>query len=204
MLPNESVSNVPNTAMKMIVVFLGMTASGKSTLGEAWAKACRAAYHNTDRVRKELAGLEPTDRHPDQVAQGIYSTVFTEATYQALLDYTRKDFAQGYGMVVLDGSYSKHRDRDQVRSLAEELGGRSVFVFCTCSEAEVQRRLARRERDPEAVSDGRWEIYQYQQATFEVPNALEERGCIILDTEQSVGKMVTWLAAHPLLQGHCH
>ena len=71
MLPNETASGIPEGPMKTVVVFFGMTASGKSTLGEAYAAAFRAAFHNTDRVRKKLAGLEPTDRRPDQVAQGI-------------------------------------------------------------------------------------------------------------------------------------
>ena len=203
MLPNDSVSGIPNVPLKTLVVFLGMTASGKSTLGKAWAKTCRAAYHNTDRVRKELAGLEPTDRRPDQVAHGIYSAAFTEKTYQAMLDYAREDFSQGYEMVVLDGSYSTRRARGQVRSLAEELGAQCVFVFCTCSDEEVQRRLDQRTRDPEAVSDGHWEIYLYQKATFELPNVSEEGECIFLETEQRVGEMVVWLAAHPLFQD-CH
>jgi predicted kinase len=203
MLPNETASDITNVPMKTVVVFLGMTASGKSTLGKAWAKACRAAYHNTDRVRKELAGLEPTDRRPDQVAQGIYSTAFTEKTYQAMLECARKDFSQGYGMVVLDGSYSTRRVRGQVRCLAEKLGARCVFVFCTCSDEEVQRRLDQRTRDPESVSDGRWEIYLYQKATFELPNVLEEGACISLNTEHRVEDMVVWLTTHPFFQD-CH
>ena len=203
MLPNETVSGIPDVSMKTVVVFFGMTASGKSTLGKAWAKACRAAYHNTDRVRKELAGLEPTDRHPGQVAQGLYSATFTEKTYQAMLDCAREDFSQGNDMVVLDGSYSTRQARGQVRSLAEKLGARCVFVFCTCSDGEVQRRLDQRTHDPEAVSDGHWEIYLYQKATFELPNVSEEGECVFLDTEQRVGEMVVWLAAHPLFQD-CH
>lgn len=200
MLSNEIASGPPNVPMKTVVVFFGMTASGKSTLGKAWATACRAVYHNTDRVRKELAGLEPTDRRPDQVAQGIYSTAFTEKTYQAMLDCARNDFLRGYGMVILDGSYSTRQARGQVRDLAEAIGARCVFVFCTCSDAEVQRRLDQRTRDPEAVSDGRWDIYLYQKATFELPKVPEEGECIFLNTEQCVGDMVAWLAAHPLFQ----
>ncbi len=201
MQPNEAACTLPDTCVKTIVVFFGMTASGKSTLGKAWAQACRAAYHNTDWVRKELAGLQPTDRCPDQVAGGIYSAAFTERTYQALLDRAGKDFAQGERVVVLDGSYSRRRDRDQVRLLAKVVDARCVFIFCTCSAEEVQRRLAQRASDPAAVSDGRWEIYLHQKKTFEVPEAVEEGECIDLNTERSVRELLAWLAQHPLLQG---
>lgn len=185
---------------KLIVVFYGLTASGKSTLGQAWARACGASYHNTDRVRKELAGLAPTARRPDEVAGGIYSADCTDRTYRAMLARAEEDFAQGYGMVVLDGSYSQRWYRDQVREVARTLGGRGVFVFCTCSATEVQRRLELRAGDPEAVSDGRWEIYQHQLATFEWADAGTEGEGITLDTEQAVEEMVNWLAAHPLFR----
>lgn len=203
MQANETAPTLPEATKKTIVVFFGMTASGKSTLGMAWAQACGAAYHNTDRVRKELAGVQPTDRCPDQVAGGIYAPAFTEKTYRALLDRAEKDFAQGYGMVVLDGSYSRHRDRDQVRVLAKEIGAQCVFIFCTCADTEVQRRLERRAGDPAAVSDGRWEIYLHQQKTFEMPDPLVEEACINLNTEQSVEVILAWLTEHPLLRESC-
>lgn len=186
--------------MKIITVFFGMTASGKSTLSRAWAERCGAVYYNTDRVRKELAGLQPIDRRPDGVGQGIYTAAFTEKTYASMLDRASDDFAKGAEMVVLDGSFSRRSDRDQVRRLAADRGLRCVFVFCTCSDAEVQRRLAVRARDPEAVSDGRWEIYLHQKKTFDLPGASEER-YLTLNTEQGIEAMLDWLAAQPLLQG---
>jgi len=186
---------------KIIVVFFGMTASGKSTLGKAWADFCSAAYYNTDRVRKELAGLQAVAKRPDGVGQGIYTSAFTEKTYEAMLAHARQDFSREVKTVVLDGSYSRRVDRDRVRSMALELGARCVFIFCTCSEKEVRRRLALRARDPEAVSDGRWEIYLHQRQTFERPDTGLEDDCFWLNTEQTVAGMLQWLAAQPCLQG---
>lgn len=178
-----------------IVVFFGMTASGKSMLGKAWAAHCRAPYYNTDQVRKELAGIPASDRRPDAVASGIYSAHLTEKTYQALLERAGEDCAGGKRFVVLDGSYSRGEHRERVRELAKQCGAQSVFVLCTCSEEMTRLRLALRAQDSEAVSDGRWEIYQYQQAVFERPDALLETDCLHLNTEQPVAEMVTWLTA---------
>lgn len=188
-------------AGKIITVFFGMTASGKSTLGMAWAKRCQAAYYNTDRVRKELAGLQAADKRPDEVGQGIYNAAFTEKTYLAMLNHVREDFARGRRQVVLDGSYGKRGDRDRVRSVAKELGVRCVFLFCACPENEVRRRLECRARDPQAVSDGRWEIYLHQRQTFEMPDAVQENDCIRLNTDQPIEAMLTWLSAQPCFQG---
>lgn len=180
---------------RFIVVFFGMTASGKSTLGTAWAAQSMAPYYNTDHVRKELAGLRASDRRPDSVESGIYSVDFTEKTYRELLSRAGEDLAAGRQFVVLDGSYSRREDRERVRDLAARYGAKSVFVFCTCSEAAVRHRLALRAQDPEAVSDGRWEIYQHQQATFERPDDQFETDCLFLNTEQPVAAMIAWLTA---------
>lgn len=168
-----------------MVVFWGMTASGKSTLGRVWASRHQAPYYNTDRIRKELAGLRAEEKRPDAVGRGIYSPAFSVKTYQTMLDRASRDFALGVRLVVLDGSYGRRADRDLVRSMATAAGARCVFFLCLCGEQEARRRLSVRARDPEAVSDGRWEIYLHQQQTFELPEA-GEGDCIRLHTEQPV------------------
>ncbi|ADW19087.1 hypothetical protein Despr_2954 [Desulfobulbus propionicus DSM 2032] len=188
-------------ARQTLAVFFGMTASGKSTLALAWAKRCQAPYYNTDRVRKELAGLQPSDRRPDGVGQGIYSPELTAATYQTLLDRARADFERGARIVILDGSYSKRSDRARVRALATEIKGRCVFFFCTCADDEVRRRLALRAQDATAVSDGRWEIFLHQKRTFELPDRQAEPDCIPINTEQQVETMLDWLTEYPLMRG---
>lgn len=181
------------SAGKTVVVFFGMIASGKSTLGEAWAERHRAPYYNTDRVRKELAGLRPTDRRAEAAEQGIYAAGFTEKTYRTLLERAAADFSRGKEMVVLDGSYGRREDREAVRRMAALAGARCVFVLCTCREQEVRRRLALRARDPRAVSDGRWEIYLRQREGFELPDAAESADTLCLDTEQEIGVLLAGL-----------
>jgi predicted kinase len=192
MQPAEVCRHGVEGAGKTVVVFFGMIASGKSTLGQVWAQQHRAPYYNTDRVRKELAGLQPTERRPEAAEEGIYAAGFTERTYRTMLERTAADFSRGAGMVVLDGSYSRRTDREAVRRMAAGCGARSVFVLCACSAGEVQRRLALRARDPGAVSDGRWEIYLRQQKVFELPDA-GERDCLRIDTEQEVTALVAVL-----------
>ncbi len=197
-MPNPESVGRQGSRPGRLVIFFGMTASGKSTLGKAWAAHCRAPYYNTDRVRKELAGLKAADKRPDGVGQGIYSAALTEATYRTMLDRALGDLASGAPLVVLDGSYSRREDRNLVRAAAEKTGAKWLFVHCFCGEEEVRRRLALRASDAEAVSDGRWEIYVHQQQTFEQPET--ENDCLRLGTEQPVERMVAWLAAQPFWQ----
>ena len=190
--------------MKLLVIFLGMVASGKSTLAQAWALKRKVPYYNTDRVRKELAGLQPTDKRPDDVGQGIYSAELSSQTYQVMLERVRQDFNSGKTEAVLDGSYGRRVDRDRVRRMAADTGAQCVFVFCVCSEREVQRRLACREQDPQAVSDGRWEIYLHQQEKFEMPDETESYDSLRLNTEREADALLAFLAENPLLRSSTH
>ncbi len=172
-----------------ILVFFGLIASGKSTLAEAFARRRGMLYLNTDRVRKELAGIAATERRPDEHGQGIYSREYTKRTYQAMLAAAAQELQQGKN-VVLDGSYSRRAERERVRECARKNGAKVCFVLCHCSEEETRRRLELRARDPLAVSDGRWDIYLKQQKTFEQPDELEPTQLLILDTETELEQLL--------------
>lgn len=166
-----------------LYVFFGLIASGKSTLAELFAATHDLPYYNTDRVRKELAGIAANERRPDGMGQGIYTPEFSEKTYQTMLDSASQDFNKGATGVVLDGSYSKATDRHKVSEFAHSLGTRIRFILCSCSEQETQRRLALRAQDPNAVSDGRWEIFVRQREKFEQPDELSPHQLTRIDTE---------------------
>ena len=185
----------------MLVIFWGMTASGKSTLAMQWAEQQGLPYYNTDRVRKELAGLAVTDKRPDGIDQGIYSPELSAQTYAAMLERAQDDIARGADMVVLDGSYAKRADRDAVRQAASRMGATCLFFYCHCSEEETKRRLALRAADSGAVSDGRWEIYVYQQVSFERPQGEELADCYSFSTEGDLPGLLKKIMAQLAIAG---
>jgi len=177
-----------------LFVFFGLIASGKSTLAKAWAEARGLAWYNSDILRKELAGLSPTARRQESADQGIYTPEFTARTYQALLAAAEGELARGKS-VVLDASYQRKEERDQVRELASRLGVRLYWVLCVCPEEEMKRRMEERARDPLAVSDGRWEIYLKQKERFEAPAELGPEQIVTLSTDRPVATLLEELAA---------
>jgi len=176
-----------------LYIFFGLIASGKSTLAELFAATQGLPYYNTDRVRKELAGIAANERRPDGMGQGIYTPEFSEKTYQTMLDSAAQDFNKGATGVVLDGSYSKATDRQKVSELASTLNVQILFILCSCSEQETQRRLSLRAQDPNAVSDGRWEIFVQQRATFEQPAELPPDQITHIDTEAEPQELLNLL-----------
>jgi len=173
----------------VLYVFLGMIATGKSTLAMAWAKHKQLQYYNSDRVRKELAGIRPTESRRSTVDTGIYTGEFTQKTYQALLEKAKTVLRQG-DSVVLDASYQLERDRQDVRVLAKNLDSRVCFILCQCSEDEMKRRMSLREQDSAAVSDGRWEIYLKQKQRFEPPVELAASELITIDTRAPLADLL--------------
>ena len=87
----------------MIYIFFGLIASGKSFLAERFAAERGLPYFNSDRVRKELAGIAATDRRPAGMGEGIYTPELSAKTYQALLDRAEEALQQGAAGVILDG-----------------------------------------------------------------------------------------------------
>ena len=180
-------------AAPTMYIFFGLIASGKSTLAELFAGTHHYPYYNTDRVRKELAGLAASDRRHDGMGQGIYTPEFTEKTYQTMLDRAELDIKQGAEAVVLDGSYSRLADRQKVLDLVSTLGADTLFILCACSDKEVTSRLDLRAKDPMAVSDGRWDIFVKQKKNFEFPDELGPNQFLHLDTEAAPEQLTSLL-----------
>ncbi len=168
--------------MSDLLVFFGLIASGKSTLAAQFSESENRLYFNTDRVRKELAGIEATQHRPEDLHRGIYSPAFTERTYAVMLERASDGLCRGES-VVLDGSYSRRDDRAAVLACGQRENVSVRFIQCFCSDVEVKRRLEMRGRDPEAVSDGRWEIYFRQKESFEPPDELTLNQLLHLNTE---------------------
>ena len=173
----------------VLYVFFGMIATGKSTLAMAWSRHKQLQYFNSDRVRKELAGIKPTKSQRDTVDSGIYTGEFSRITYKALLEKAGAALRQG-DSVILDASYQCEQDRQDARTLAKNLNSRVCFILCQCSEDEMRHRMTQREQDPSAVSDGRWEIYLKQKQRFEPPVELAKSELITIDTRAPLAKLL--------------
>ena len=85
--------------------------------------------------------------------------------------------------VILDGSYKRAGERDRVRQLARDRDARVVFVYCECPPAVARERLGIRLTDPEAISDGRVELFEDQARDFD-PLTPEDRPLLRLDTNR--------------------
>lgn len=164
-----------------LFVFMGLIASGKSTLARGLANRFSLPYFNTDVVRKELAGKAPESRQGSALNEGIYTPAFSRLTYDALLEHAGRELERNQS-VVLDGSYHKRSERQRVVQCAAACGASLLFILCRCDDEETERRLAMRARNPHAVSDGTWEIFLRQKESFEFPDELPASSLLVFET----------------------
>ena len=177
-------------AEQNVVVFFGLTGSGKSYLASRWAAAHHYPYFNSDTIRKELAGLEADSRHHVPFNEGLYHPEMTRRTYREMIDRAAASIDdQGMGGVVLDGCFGSGEQRQAVVDRFSAWT-RLFFVLCFCSERVTGERFLLRARDGGAVSDGRWEIYRGQEKTFTTPEQIEGARLCRLNTEHHVDTLI--------------
>jgi len=154
--------------------------SGKSNRSRALAASLNWPVIHSDAVRKTLAGLKPTDRVSVEFGQGIYNEDFSTRTYDEMLRLAEGHLTAGRN-VILDGSYKRAQERSRVRQIGRKQGAQVVFVYCECPPEVARERLGIRLTDPEAISDGRVELFADQARDFD-PFTPEDRPLLRLDT----------------------
>ncbi len=180
---------------KRVLVFMGMVATGKSYLAQALAQHLGCAYHNSDVVRKEIAGQKGELSTFNDVGKGIYTFEFSRKTYGELLARAEGDILDpGCNCVILDASYQSTEERKRV---CQRLGRSHdlFFIQCVAPENVMRKRMEERRKDPGAVSDGRWEVYLEQKKRFEYPVELSMDQLVTLDTDKPLAALLRHLEA---------
>lgn len=159
-----------------LYVFMGLPASGKSTLARAWARKHHFSYFNFDAVRKQLAG-QPAFRGED-----MHSPQMTRRSYDALLTYAEQELVHDR-TVVLDAFYGACEERARLSRLAEKVSVTLHFVLCYCSEKATRERLAERATGGKAEADALWALFKKQQEHVDSLDDLEPTKVVSINTE---------------------
>ena len=121
----------------------GLPGTGKTTVGGALADRFGAVLLSSDRLRKELAGLSPTQPAPAAYGEGLYTTERTDALYAQLLHRAGELLIRGES-VVLDASWTHARHRAAADELARRTHSDLVHLECRVPADLAAARLADR------------------------------------------------------------
>ena len=147
----------------VVIAVGGLIGTGKSTLAAGLGRKLAAPVVSSDRVRKALAGLAPTDRGD--------AALYTPAAIDRVYGQSDDRRGQRCRMRAAASSWTRRfrprRWRDAAAQVARDHGARFALVEARCADREVLRaRLAAR-RHAASVSDATDEQLAAMERSFE-------------------------------------
>jgi uncharacterized protein len=143
-----------------LVLVGGLPGTGKSALAAAVAGRLDCVVLDSDRIRKELAGLPPQRGTAVAYGTGIYTPAWTERCYAELLHRARALLASGES-VIADASWLSPQHRAAAEALAGEVSAELVQLRCTAPEELARQRMSARQH---GVSDADAEVARHMAA----------------------------------------
>jgi uncharacterized protein len=165
-----------------LIVFCGVSGSGKSTIARRLAAEIGGLHLSSDVVRKELHGIPPDDHTS---AAELYSRAATAKTYEVLSAMAGEWLDRG-ATVLLDATYRRAEDRDAVRDVARGRNVPFLLVHCRCSPESAAERIRRRQREGRDPSDADVAVLTGQLEQFDPPAEIPADELVELFTERPV------------------
>jgi aminoglycoside phosphotransferase family enzyme/predicted kinase len=177
-----SLSNWYCREKPILVIIVGLVGTGKTAVARSLERSLGLPVISSDIVRKELAGIPPTEHRYDRFESGIYTDAFSDLTYDTMFNQARDLLSQGRS-VVLDATFSRLASREQAIRIAEKTNSDIIAVECVLDEEVVKSRLERRLHE-ETASDAGWDIYEIQKQTFDRVTEFGPEDHVVIDTSQ--------------------
>ena len=147
-------------AMPRLVAIGGLSGSGKSTAAAGLAPSLGpppgARVLSSDRIRKQMFGVAPTDRLP----AAAYAPAVSEQVYGAMREAAAAVLAQGMPVVV-DAVFDRPQDRAAIAETATKAGVAFAGFWLSAPVAALHDRIRQRRGDP---SDATGEVLDAQLA----------------------------------------
>ena len=166
-------------------IVCGVAAGGKSTLASALAERTGATVLSSDRVRKELVGVPPTERAPAKA----YDTAVNRRTYEALGQRAREQIEAG-GRVIVDATFRFAADRRAFTAALGPAAGGLLWIECRAPVAVRVRRATERARHAAGTSDAGAAVARLQAEQWETLDEVPAERHVTVDTDRDAPAVI--------------
>lgn len=156
-------SLLPPRLRPRLLLTAGLPGTGKTTLARALAAELPLTLLRTDVIRKELAGLDPTEDASSAADAGLYSPPWSARTYDHAAVLAEAALLRGQAVLV-DGSFRRADLRRRFCQIARRTGVPFLALQCEVPEEVAKARILARTGD---ASDADATIYDHLAARFE-------------------------------------
>ncbi len=167
-----------------LIVIFGTIGTGKSTLAGLISRELDCDVISSDKTRKEMLGIAPTERRYESFDKGIYSEETTDRVYDEIIKMGKRA-AESSNMVILDASFSKRKYRRLAVKAAESFGIPVFFIETKASDKTVRERLLNREIVGESISDARLNIFEKFKERFQQPSEVPKNRYLSVSTDKA-------------------
>jgi aminoglycoside phosphotransferase family enzyme/predicted kinase len=174
----------PRATVGAVIAVGGLIGAGKSTLAQALVPVLGSSVVDSDRTRKALAGVLPTQPAPAET----YTVASTRRTYDELFRRADVVLSSGRG-VILDATFRGRDLRLRARELALRHGRPFRFVEAVCDEETLRERLRARRKSP-SVSDATEDLLDQVRREFDPVTELPSAEHVLVRTTLSMAAQV--------------
>ncbi len=162
-----------------LFVIGGLSGSGKSHLALIGAGEVPAIVIRSDATRKRLAAIHRN--------LPLYGPAMSAKTYAAMFDAARTVLKAGY-CVILDATFLRRQDREQVRSIAKNLHVPCHILWLDVPEHRLRERIRVRCKQGADISDADLRVLDMQLQEYVCP---DEADVVFLDNSDSWPAYIT-------------
>lgn len=126
-----------------LVMMVGVSGSGKSTIAKQVAGSHGAIQIRSDVVRKRLFGMTPDAVSPESLREALYSEESSCRTFAQMLAMTQQILALGLPVIV-DATFIRENTRTPFIDLASTLKIPFLILHCHAPEVVLKARIEAR------------------------------------------------------------
>jgi predicted kinase len=178
-------------AFRGAILISGPSGSGKSVLAGTVAARLGACLLSTDTLRRQLFSDGGRD---SALNTGIYTPESRQQIYDLMRQQAERLLREGRG-IVLDGTFTKRRERAAFLGLVRDATEPLLVVECWAPDDVIRSRQSRRAGDTWSKSEGSWEVYLAQKAAYEPPDEVPEAERIVIDTTLPIAEQLELVEA---------